>query len=202
MIAELAATCWRLRECIRVRELAVMHRLEQMCCLRMLEEYKTWKREAGFDRIEIIVQMDAQRLHAGFDLGPLHSKLYYPRWPHTPAEYTLEMIVDAERLRMKLVLSQSAPPPQCDSSPRRSPVVGTGLGEPGVPRAETQSMERKGIFPLQASLDGFTSLDQEMPLIYFKQTSGWTTPKQQLLTRKQLLTRSLRDRRRTGSREG
>ena len=28
MIADLAATCWRLRECIQAREFAVTHRLE------------------------------------------------------------------------------------------------------------------------------------------------------------------------------
>ena len=32
--------------------------------LRMLEEQEAWKREAGFDRIEIIAEMHAQRLHA------------------------------------------------------------------------------------------------------------------------------------------
>ena len=60
---------------------------------------------------------------------------------------------------MEIVFSQPAPPPQFDSSPRLSLAVGTGLDEPGVPRAETQSTERKWFFPLQASLDGCTSLD-------------------------------------------
>ena len=64
--------------------------------LRMLEEQKAWKREAVFNRIEVIAQMDAQRLHVGFGSGPLYSKLYNPRWPHTPAEYTLVMNVDVE----------------------------------------------------------------------------------------------------------
>ena len=68
---------------------------------------------------------------------------------------------------MEIVLSQPAPPPQCDSSPRRLPAIGTGLDETGVLRAETQLMEREENFPLQAP-DGCTSPD----LIYIKQTSG------------------------------
>ena len=73
---------------------------------------------------------------------------------------------------MKIVLSQPAPPPQYDPSPRRLPAaetgseepgtpqrssaIGTGSDEPGVLRAETQSTGREGIFPLQASVDGFS----------------------------------------------
>ena len=53
IIAEIEATSWRLRETIRVRELTATHRLGQMRRLRMLEEQKAWKREAGFDCIEI-----------------------------------------------------------------------------------------------------------------------------------------------------
>ena len=48
-----------------------------------------------------------------------------------------------ERLKSEFLLPQPAPPPQCDSSPRRLPVVGTGLNEPGAPHAETQSTERE-----------------------------------------------------------
>ena len=70
------------------------------------------------------------------------------------------MRVDVERLRMEIVFSQPAPPPQCGSSSRRSPAVGTGLDEPGAPCAETQSTEKEDISPIQASLDGCTSLDQ------------------------------------------
>ena len=41
MIAEeVEATSWRLRETIRVRELAATHRLGQMRCLLMIEEQK------------------------------------------------------------------------------------------------------------------------------------------------------------------
>ena len=104
--------------------------------------------------------MDAQRLHASFDSEPLYTKLYNPRWSHIPAAYTLEMNVDVQGLRIEILLSQPAPPPQCDSSSRRSPTVGMGLGEPEEPRAEMQPTKREGIFPLQVSVDGCTSPDQ------------------------------------------
>ena len=58
MIAEVEATSWRLRETIRVRELAATHRLGQMRRLLMLEEQKAWKREFGFDCIETAAEMD------------------------------------------------------------------------------------------------------------------------------------------------
>ena len=67
MIAAWAAISWNLRERIQVRELASMHRLERIRRLRMLEEQKAWKREVGFDPIEIIAEMHAQSLHASFD---------------------------------------------------------------------------------------------------------------------------------------
>ena len=53
-----------------------MHRLERMSCLRMLEEQKTWKRQASFDPIEIIAEMHAGRFHADFDSEPLYIALY------------------------------------------------------------------------------------------------------------------------------
>ena len=113
----------------------------------MLKELEAWKLEAGIDRVEITAEMDAQHFRTGFGSEPFCTKLYNRRCPHTPAEYTLETNVDAKRLRMETILSQPAPPPHCDLSPRRFPAVGTGLNEPGAPHAETQSMERKGIFP-------------------------------------------------------
>ena len=59
MIAEgVKATSWRLRETIRVRELAATHRLGQMRRFLMLQEQKTWKQEFGFDRIETAAEMD------------------------------------------------------------------------------------------------------------------------------------------------
>ena len=83
VIEEVKATSWRLR---RVRELTAMQRLGQMLGLRMLEEQKAWNREAGFDRIEITAEFDEQRFRTGFDSQPFYTKLYNPRWPHTPAE--------------------------------------------------------------------------------------------------------------------
>ena len=99
--------------------------------LRVLEEQKAWKREAGFDRIKIIAEMREQHFIGGFDSEPLYSKIYSPRWLHSPEEHKLDMDVDIERLRLESLLSQPAPPPQCDPSPRRLPAVGTGLHEPG-----------------------------------------------------------------------
>ena len=53
-----------------------------------------------------------------------------PRWPPTSEEFTLEINIEVERLRLKILLSKPPPPPQYDLSPRRSPAVGTGLDEP------------------------------------------------------------------------
>ena len=75
MFAE-EATSWRLRECIRVRELAATHRLGRTRRLRMIEDQKASNREAGFDRIGIAAEMDAQRFRTGLDLEPFNTKLY------------------------------------------------------------------------------------------------------------------------------
>ena len=96
MNVEVKEISWRLRECIRVKKLAAMYRLERMRRVRMLEDQEPWKREAGFDRNGIIAQIDAQRFRTGFDLEPLDTKLYNPRWPHTPEEHTLQMRADVE----------------------------------------------------------------------------------------------------------
>ena len=112
------------------------------------------------------------------------------RWPHTHDEFTLEMRVDVERLRMEIGLSQPEPPPQCDPSPRRlpavdtgseepatlrwSPAIGMGSDEPGVSRAET-STEREEIVPLQVSVDvflRFNSTSSEQECILFQLDVG------------------------------
>ena len=62
---------------------------------------------------------------------------------------------------MKIVVSQPTPPPECDSSPRRSPAVDMGSGEPGTPQAESQSTQREGIFLLEASVDDFCTTDAQ-----------------------------------------
>ena len=97
--------------------------------LRVLEEHKAWKREAGFDRIEITAEMDEQRFRPARS-EPFSTKLYNPKLPHTPEEHTLKMKVDIERQIVEIALLQPAPPPQYDSSPRRWPVVETGSDEP------------------------------------------------------------------------
>ena len=131
-IAEVEATSWRLRKCIRAKELTATHRLERMQHLRMLKEEKAWKRAASFDEIDIIAEMDEQRSCAGFDLD-LYSKLLNPSWPLSSEEI--------ERLRLEVLLWQPAPSPQDDISPRRSPKVGTGSDEPELPRTGKESMD-------------------------------------------------------------
>ena len=61
MSEDVEATIWRLRETIRVAELAATHRLGQMRRLLMHEKYKAWKREFGSDRIETAAEMDEKR---------------------------------------------------------------------------------------------------------------------------------------------
>ena len=141
IIAEVEARSWRLRETIRVRELAVTHRRGQMHYLRMLEEQKAWKRKAGFDYIKTAAVMDARRSRT----NPVSEAFFYrnifnPRRPHTPDKFTLaEMRVDVEILRTEIILSLPEPPLQCDASPRRLPAIDTKSDEPGVSRAETST---------------------------------------------------------------
>ena len=87
--------------------------------LLMLEEQKAWKRQFGFDRIETAAEMDEKRFR-----NSLVSELFFyrnmsnPRRPHPPDEFTLEMKVDVERLRIEIIILQPAPP-QRDPWPRR-----------------------------------------------------------------------------------
>ena len=152
----------------------------------MLGEQKAGKREAGFDSIDTAAEIDAHRFRANLVSQPFYSKLCNPRWPHTPDDFTLKMRVDVEGLGIEIVLSQPAPPPQWDPSPRRLlvvgtgsekpgtprwvPAIGTGSDEPGVLRAETQSTEREDFFSFRASVDSFlrfncTSPEQKCILI-------------------------------------
>ena len=127
----------------------------------MLEKQKVWKGEAGFDHIDTAAEMNAQRFRTNLVSEPFYSKLFNSSWSHTPDEFTLEMRVEVKRLRIEIVLSQFAPPPQCGPSPRRLPAVSTGSeesgtprrlpavdtgsDEPGVSRADTQSTESEEI---------------------------------------------------------
>ena len=179
MIAEVEATSWRLCKTIRVRELAATHRLGQMRYLRMLEEQKAWKREAGFDYIETAAEIDARRSGTNLVSEPFfYENMFNPRRPHTPDEFILDMRVDVKRSRLEIALSQTALRPQYDPSPRRLPAVDTGSEEPGTPRSlpaigtgsdepevsrvET-SMEKEEIVPLQASVDGCLRLNCTSP---------------------------------------
>ena len=160
---------------IRVGELAATHRLGKIHRLRMLHEQKAWKREAGFDYSDTAAEMDARRSRTNLVSEPFfYSKMFSPRCPNTHEEFTLQMRVDVEGLRMEIVLSQPEPPLQCDASPRRLlavdtgseepetprrlPAIGTGSDEPGVLQA--QSTERNGNFSLQASVDEVDDNDE------------------------------------------
>ena len=74
----------------------------------MLEQQKTWKRETGFDRIGTIATMREQHVLGGFHLEPLYATLYNPRWPHTPEEHTLKIMVDVKRLRTEIIFRARA----------------------------------------------------------------------------------------------
>ena len=146
MIAKLAATRGRVREVIRDRKLASSHKSEQMQRVRMLEKQTAWKREGGFDRIEIIAEMHERTLrppYAGFDSEPLYTGLYNLRWPLIPQESTADMNVEVGSLRLDILLAQLPPPPKYDLSSQWSPAAGTGLDELGVPHTENQQTEQE-----------------------------------------------------------
>ena len=148
MIAkEVEATSWRLRETIRVRELAVTHRLGQMRRLFMLEEQKTWKQEADFDYIETAAEMDARRSRSNIISETFfYRNMFNPRHQHTPDEFTFEMEVDVELLRTGITLSQPAPQPQCNPSPCRLPTVDAGSEEAGtLRRSSANSNNEPGV---------------------------------------------------------
>ena len=104
------ATIWRLRETIRVAELAATHRLGQMRHLLMHEKHKAWKQEFGFDRIETAAEMDEKcsRTSTSPVTDPFYPNMIIPRRPHTTDELTLEMKVDVEGFRMETIFSQPA----------------------------------------------------------------------------------------------
>ena len=166
-----------------------MHRLGQMRRLRMLEEQKAWKREVDFDYIDTAAEMDARRSRTNLVSEPLKSKMSNLRWPHIHDEFTLEMRVDVEGLRMEIVLSQPEPPPQCDASPQRLPAVDTGWRNPerrdGCPRSVRGQMnpeyrelsQRRGkklLFfkPVWVFFCASTAQARSRSVFYFNQTSG------------------------------
>ena len=185
VIAEVEATSWRLRKTIRVRELAVTHRLEHMRRLLMLEEQKAWKREAGFVYTETAAETDARRSRSNVVSGTLfYRNMFNLSRPYILDEFTLEMRVDVECLRMEVTLTQPAPQPRYDPTPRRlraadtgseepgtlrrSLAIGTGSEGPGVSRAQT-STDTEEMFPLESSTYVFFAFKLHKPRagVYF-----------------------------------
>ena len=133
---DVEATIWRLREMIRIAELAATHRLGQMHRLLMHGKHKTWKREFGFDRIETAAEMDEKRSRTSTNPVPdpfFYRNMVIPRRPHTRDDFTLGVKMNVEGLRMEIILSHPASS-QCDPSPRRA-AVDTESEEPGAARA-------------------------------------------------------------------
>ena len=61
--------------------------------------------------------MDEKRFRTSLVSHPFfYRNMFNPRRPHTSDEFTHEMKIDIERLRMEIILSQPAPP-QCDPLP-------------------------------------------------------------------------------------
>ena len=71
MAEDLAIIRERVRKFIRARELATLHKLEQMQIVRMLEHRATWMKENDFGKTEVILAKMYEdtlwRLHADFD---------------------------------------------------------------------------------------------------------------------------------------
>ena len=157
----------------------------------MHERHKVWKREFGYDRIEMAAEMDEKRSRTS--TSPVSNPFLYrnmviPEHPHTPEKFHLQMKVDVEGLRMEIILSQPSSS-VCDTSPRRA-AVDTGPEEPGTPtqspaiskgsgpeaqQAETQM--QGGFLSFEASTDGLldkkvTSTKQEEPALLCQQDVG------------------------------
>ena len=124
----------KMSEDVKATIWAATHRLGQMRRLLMDEKHKVWKREFGFDRIETAAEMDEKRSRTSKSPVPnpnFHRNMVIPNHRHTPDDFTLEMKVDVEGLRMETILSQPASS-DCDPSPGRA-AVDTGSEEPGTP---------------------------------------------------------------------
>ena len=175
MSGDLGKMIWRLRKTVRVAKLAATHRLGQMRSLLMHERHKIWKREFGYDRLETAAEMDEKR--SRISTSPVTNPFFYrsmviPDHPHTPEEFSLQMKVDVEGLRMKIILSQPLSS-ECDTSPRRA-AVETGSEELGTPpqspEINTGSGPEGEDFSFKASKDVFlrlkcTSLEEEYILL-------------------------------------
>ena len=224
MSEDLGTTIWRLRETVRVAKFAATHRLEQMRSLLMHERHKVWKREFGYDRIEMAAEMDEKRSRTS--TSPVSNTFLYRNMvilehPHTPEEFHLQMKVDVEGLRMEIILSQLSSS-KCDTSPQRA-AVDTGSEEPGTPtqspavskgsgpeaqQAETQM--HGGMFSFEASTDGLldknvTSTKQKEPALLCQQDVGVDdegkeiTTTQQAAVRKEFMSPTKKQQQRGGS---
>ena len=101
----------RMSEDVKATIWAATHRLGQMRRSLMHEKHKVWKREFGFDRIETAAEMDEKRSRTSTSPAPnpfFYQNMVIPRHPHTPDEFTLEIKVDVEGLRMEVIPSQPA----------------------------------------------------------------------------------------------
>ena len=101
----------RMSENVKAAIWAATHRLGQARLLLMHEKHKVWKREFGYDRIETAAEMDEKRPRTS--TSPVPNPFFYrnmviPSHLHMPDEFTLEMKVDVEGLRMEIILSQPA----------------------------------------------------------------------------------------------
>ena len=162
MVVDSATTRGGMRNLIRVRKLAATHMLEKMRRVQTIEKQPAWKREGGFDRIETMAEVHAEtlrRMHAGYGPEPYYTGLFNPRRTHTPEEFTLDLKVEVESLRMEVLLSKPLPPPIYNLPPRRSSAAGTELNEPGEQHPEMQQTEQGGNLPFQAGGDGFLHLN-------------------------------------------
>ena len=93
----------RMSEDVKATIWAATRRLGQMRRLLIHEKHKAWKGEFGFDRIETAAEMDEKHSRTSTSSVPnpfFYRNMVIPRRPHTPNEFTLEMKVGVEGLRM------------------------------------------------------------------------------------------------------
>ena len=79
-----------------------------MRSLLLHERHKVWKREFGYDRLETAAEMDEKRsrISTSAVTNPFfYRSMVIPNHPHTPEEFSLQMKVDVEGLRMEIILS-------------------------------------------------------------------------------------------------
>ena len=127
--------------------------------------------------------MDEKRFR--ISTSPVPNPFFYrnmviPDHPHTPEEFSLQMKVGVEGLRMEIILSQP-PSSECDTSPRRA-AVDTGSEKPGTPpqspAISTGSGPEGEMISFEASRDGFlrsncTRIEQKYILVQSRGEHIW-----------------------------